>query len=156
MINIKKAAMAVGVLTLGISVATASNNILHTQLLHKFNLSEKYCSFKPQVKNASDNKLSDWKIDCQTPKGQFISTYHFMQLEQPYNVVMLESYLVNKYGSPLITHTQGRVLEFIFSRNKTSNEILAFMPIGGATMAVMGGYEKNLINHYPHTLMKFI
>ena len=79
-----------------------------------------------------------------------------MQLEQPYNVVMLESYLVNKYGSPMITQTQGRVLEFIFNRNATSNEVLAFMPIAGATMAVMGGYEKNRVNHYPHTLMKFI
>lgn len=154
--NIKKAAVAVGVLALGISVVSASNETLQTQLLHKFNLSEKYCSLVPQVKNASKNKLSDWKINCQTPKGEFISTYSFMQLEQPYNVVMLESYLVNKYGSPMITQTQGRVLEFIFNRNRTSNEVLVFMPIAGATMAVMGGYEKNAVNHYPHTLMKFI
>ena len=128
---------------------------MQQQLLLNYGLNNKYCDFYSDTKDATADELNQWEIICTTPDNTIISSYSFVNTDEPNLAILLQSEYIQQYGKPFdVTGKLGQ-MKILWSKNKDEDTGLYFQAIkgNGNLLTLVGDYKKSLTNRYKGTLL---
>lgn len=128
---------------------------MQQQLLSNYGLNNKYCDCYSDTKDASADDLNQWKIICTTPDNTIISSYSFVNTDEPNLAILLQSEYIEQYGQPFDVKGKLGHIKMLWSKNKDEDTGLYFQAIkgNGNLLTLVGDYKKSLTNRYKGTLL---
>lgn len=160
--NYKKIILLIVIfLNLGLVINSfASNNDSYMQNMQKkifksFDLSNKYCRFTSTVKRPTFQDMSTWIFTCETPKGEKISKYLFLNISIMGKTEVLLGDVMLKDGAPSkvtgISIGKNAFITYIWKLKKSNYLIHVQATENTSNLVGAGIYNRNLAKKYPHT-----